>query len=301
MLKDFSEINGWLFVDKPIGVTSFFVVKTIKKQLKVHKIGHGGTLDPLASGVLPIALNEATKTVDHVLNADKVYEFTIQFGCSTDTLDSEGKIILTNDFMPAEKDINDVLKNFLGEINQTPPKFSAIKINGQRAYDLARKGIEFEIKKRKVKIFSLNMVHFEIELMRASFVAKVSKGTYIRALAYDIATELGALGYIFYLRRKAISVSKEVALIGDIYNISNYINTSLLKIEDLLDDIPAYLVDNYQVKELLNGNLSSLDTNIVFNDGVFKALYNGMLVALLRYKDGKFSFLRVFNQNLGVK
>ncbi|MDR0484930.1 MAG: tRNA pseudouridine(55) synthase TruB [Alphaproteobacteria bacterium] len=296
---DLSKLHGWLFIDKPVGVSSFKAVSTIKKYLnlpKTHKIGHGGTLDPFAEGVLPIAIGEATKTVEYVMNSDKVYEFTILFGSKTDTKDCEGNIIKTTDVIPTKENLIKILKDFTGTILQKPPSFSAIKINGERAYSLARKGVDVDIPMRKVNIHSLELKDFNDSFQKATLVAKVSKGTYIRCLAEDIAEKLGSLGHTVYLRRTEICIHKEKLLLSlnTLYNEEYNIYDNLISIEDMLDGISAFSLNIAQAKDILNGNLSSLSLSF---DGVFKSLYNGKVLALLENKNGKTSFLRVFNNN----
>lgn len=275
------------------------MVAQLKKYLKLpktHKIGHGGTLDPLASGVLPIALGEATKTVDYVMNSDKVYEFTIAFGSKTDTADAEGNIVQTTDFTPTESDLINILPKFIGEISQKPPAYSAIKINGARAYALARAGEAVEIPSRKIKIYSLELKNFDSINKKATLIAKVSKGTYIRTLAEDIAENLGSLGHIAYLRRTEICIHKEKLLLSlnSIYNEEYTVENYLISIEDMLKDILAYSLNLKQATEVRNGNLSSL---LGCPKGIFKSLYQGKILALMENKDGKVSFLRVFNHN----
>lgn len=294
---DLSKLHGWLFIDKPVGISSFSVVYKIKKLLglpKNHKIGHGGTLDPMAEGVLPIAIGEATKTVDFVMNSDKVYEFAIQFGSKTNTKDLEGEVIATSDAFPLEQDLLHKIPSFIGEISQTPPNFSAIKVDGKRAYDLARKGVEFEIAKRKVRIYSLILKNYNEEKKQITLVSKVSKGTYIRTLAEDIAESLNCLGYVIYLRRTVICIHKEKLLISlnTIYNEVSTCYDNLISIEDMLDDISAYSLTEDQAKKILNGNISGLSS---YPNGIFKAVFQDKVFALLESENGKLRIMRVFN------
>lgn len=295
--SDLAKLHGWLFIDKPVGISSFGVVYKLKKFLglpKTHKIGHGGTLDPMAEGVLPIAIGEATKTIDFVMNSDKVYEFTIQFGVKTNTKDLEGEVVSTTDFIPNESNLLEKLKNFTGEIYQSPPNFSAIKIDGKRAYELAREGVEFEIPKRKVNIYSLELKNFNDLKKQATLVAKVSKGTYIRTLAEDIAESLESLGHTIYLRRTEICIHKEKLLLSlnKIYNEEYTCYDNLISIEDMLDDILAYSLTEDEARKILNGNLSSLTST---PRGIFKAMFNNKVLALLESRDNELKFLRVFN------
>ncbi len=294
---DLNKLHGWLFVDKPVGISSFSAVYKIKKLLglpKTHKIGHGGTLDPMAEGVLPIAIGEATKTINFVMNSDKMYEFTIQFGFKTDTKDIEGKVIKKTGFVPSMENLSHKLDDFKGEIYQNPPNFSAIKINGKRAYELAREGVDFEIPKRKITIYSLELKNFDEEKKQATLITKVSKGTYIRTLAEDLTESLGSLGHIIFLRRTEICIHKEKLLIylNTIYNKTNTIYDNLISIEDMLDGISAYSLTEAQARNILNGNISCLSS---YPDGIFKAIFKDKVLALLQNENGSLRFLRVFN------
>ncbi|MFZ1742728.1 MAG: tRNA pseudouridine(55) synthase TruB, partial [Pontixanthobacter sp.] len=227
--------HGWIILDKPHGLGSTQAVGAVKRNLREAgyaktKVGHGGTLDPLAEGVLPIALGEATKLAGRMLDASKIYEFTVQFGEETSTLDSEGDVIQTSDRRPPMAAVAAILEHFTGEIDQVPPQYSALKVDGKRAYDLARAGEEVELKTRRVTIYSLTQgrdagppmagpeitstfattagrsdpydVSAPLELADAvTLTAHVSKGTYIRSLARDIAHALGTVGHVIYLRR----------------------------------------------------------------------------------------------------
>ena len=222
-------LHGWIILDKPIGLGSTQAVSAVKRALREAgepktKIGHGGTLDPLATGVLPIAIGEATKLAGRMLDATKRYDFTIALGAQTDTLDLEGKIIATSDVRPTLEEIEAILPRFTGSIEQVPPAFSAIKVDGERAYDLARAGEEVELKTRTVCVYDLSIRHPELVsgsisssarrssewmlkqvqhdgLDEISLSATVSKGTYIRSLARDIALALGTVGHVTMLRR----------------------------------------------------------------------------------------------------
>ncbi|MGH6729012.1 MAG: tRNA pseudouridine(55) synthase TruB, partial [Sphingomicrobium sp.] len=197
-------LNGWIILDKPVGLGSTQAVGAVKRALRETgepktRVGHGGTLDPLASGVLPIAIGEATKLAGRMLDATKAYDFTIRFGEQTDSLDLEGKVIATSDVRPAKSEVEAVLARFTGPIEQVPPAFSALKIEGERAYDLARAGKDVELKARQVTIHDLALVSASAE--EATLAATVSKGTYIRSLARDIALALGTVGHVTMLRR----------------------------------------------------------------------------------------------------
>ncbi len=197
-------INGWLILDKPVGLGSTQAVSKVKRALREAgepktKVGHGGTLDPLASGVLPIAIGEATKLCGRMLDASKAYEFTVRFGEETDTLDLEGQVVATSDVRPSRDQVETVIDAFTGEIEQVPPVYSALKIDGKAAYARARAGEEVELKSRKITIFELKL--HDTTPDSATFHARVSKGTYIRSLARDIAKALNTVGHVTMLRR----------------------------------------------------------------------------------------------------
>jgi tRNA pseudouridine55 synthase len=202
-------VHGWIVIDKPVGPGSTQIVGAVRRALREGncprvKVGHGGTLDPLASGVLPIALGEATKLSGRMLDADKVYEFTIAFGSETDTLDLEGKVVATSGNIPAPGDIEAVLVGFIGDIEQVPPAYSALKIDGKRAYELARAGTPPAMTPRKVKIHDISCLEEGVDdsgVRWATLEARVSKGTYIRSLARDIARAVESVGHVTMLRR----------------------------------------------------------------------------------------------------
>ncbi|MDD2839920.1 MAG: tRNA pseudouridine(55) synthase TruB [Rickettsiales bacterium] len=197
------ELNGWLNVDKPFGYSSAKVVAIIKRMLRVKKVGHGGTLDPLATGVLPICLNKATKTTEKMMSFEKEYLFEITFGESRTTYDAEGEIVEKSDKIPTEKEILDIIPIFIGDLLQLPPIFSAIKVGGKRACDLARDNKKVELESRKVKVYELKFLGFNSE-KTAQFQVKCGKGFYVRSLANDLSINLNTVGYISYLRRLSI-------------------------------------------------------------------------------------------------
>ena len=255
-----NNINGWLFIDKPVGVTSFYVIKKIRKFLDIKKIGHSGTLDPLASGVLGIAIGEATKSIDY-LNNKKEYEFNITFGESKTTEDLEGETLDFTRSIPNKKEIIDILENFLGVIEQDPPKHSAIKMNGIRSYNLARKDLNFETKKRKIVIYDL--VHIkQINEHTHKFKTICSSGTYIRSIGRDIAIKLNSLGYISFLRRTRISKISEKNIISldnliELVHIGNHFKM-VQPIESVLDDIPAVYLNKVDTKKFRNGQMLNI-------------------------------------------
>ncbi len=302
--------HGWIILDKPLELGSTQAVGAVKRNLRKAgllgkgkdklKVGHGGTLDPLATGVLPIALGEATKLCGRMLDASKIYEFTIGFGVETETLDVEGEVIATSDHRPTLADIEAILPDFTGPIGQIPPKYSALKIDGKRAYDLARAGVEVEMKVRRVTIHSLEISHPDTS------TATVSKGTYIRSLARDIARALGTVGHVTMLRRikagpfslkQAISLDK-LNEIGKGADITEY----LLPLEAGLDDIPAFDLTPDQARMLRQGltlDVENLPKEMVRNpaiNGTFLATENhGFPVALAEIVDGTVKVVRGFN------
>jgi tRNA pseudouridine55 synthase len=269
-------LHGWLVIDKPVGPGSTDIVSAAKRALREGgyakvKVGHGGTLDPLASGVLPIALGEATKLSGRMLDADKAYAFTIRFGGETDTLDAEGSIVATSDVWPTGAGLAEALPRFTGPIEQVPPAFSALKVDGRRAYDLARAGEQVVLASRRVVIRSLQALHPDEgpgggedradgkELEEITLLATVSKGTYIRSLARDIAHALGTVGHVTMLRRiKAgpFTLSSAISLdsLGELAK-ARTLEQALLPLAAGLDDIPALSVTPDQAGALRQGRL----------------------------------------------
>jgi len=320
-------LHGWIILDKPIGLGSTSAVSAVKRALREAgepktKVGHGGTLDPLASGVLPIALGEATKLAGRMLDATKTYDFTIAFGAQTDTLDLEGKIIATSEHRPTLADIEAILPRFTGPIEQVPPAFSALKVDGERAYDLARKGIKVELKTRLVTIHSLvplggggarsgsegyvtnanPSVDFAAtspkgeELECITLSATVSKGTYIRSLARDIALALGTVGHVTMLRRtragpftleQAISLDK----LADAAK-ARALTRMVLPLAAGLDDIPALPVTPDQALLLRHGQMLF---GIPATPGLYLATEAETPVALVELSDDGCKVVRGFN------
>jgi tRNA pseudouridine55 synthase len=212
MAKKKGTVHGWVVLDKPVGMTSTQAVGAMKRLFGTPKAGHAGTLDPLASGMLPIALGEATKTVPYVMDGVKVYRFTVRWGAETNTDDTEGEVTVTSAHRPTADDIDAVLDEFEGEIMQTPPVFSAIKIDGNRAYDLARAGEEVVLEARPVVIHRLDLIDCP-DADTAVFEAECGKGTYVRSLARDIGRRLGSAGHVIALRRLCVSPFAEADLV----------------------------------------------------------------------------------------
>jgi len=298
-------MHGWIIIDKPLGLGSTQAVSAVKRALRTggygkFKVGHGGTLDPLATGVLPIAVGEATKLAGRLLDGDKVYAFTIRFGEQTDTLDREGKVIATSPVRPtmaAVAAVAAVLPRFTGPIDQVPPAYSALKVDGERAYDLARAGETVELKSRAVTIHDLRVSPDDpMGDDDLTLVAHVSKGTYIRSLARDIALALGTVGHVVMLRRiragpfglePAITLDK-LAELGQ----SRALEGILLPLRAGLDDIPAFPLTPDQAGALRQGRVLA---GIAATDGAAFAMLDDVPVALVDVIAGEVRVVRGFN------
>jgi tRNA pseudouridine55 synthase len=317
-------LHGWIILDKPVGLGSTQAVGAVKRALREAgepktKVGHGGTLDPLASGVLPIALGEATKLAGRMLDATKAYDFTIRFGEETDTLDLEGKAIATSEVRPTVSEIEDILPRFTGPIDQVPPAFSAMKVDGKRAYDLARAGEEVELKARSVTVHSISIRHLELVsgsisppaapslewmlkqvqhdvLKEITLSATVSKGTYIRSLARDIARALGTVGHVTMLRRtRAGPFTLERAISLDFLNDAakaRQLTRMVLPLDAALDDIPALPVTPEQAQLLRHGQQL---VGIPAVPGPYLATSGTTPVALVEVSDDGCKVVRGFN------
>ena len=292
-------LHGWIIIDKPLGLGSTTAVSWVKRALREAgeprtKVGHGGTLDPLATGVLPIALGEATKLAGRMLDATKDYQFTVEFGTQTDTLDREGQVIATSDVRPTRAELDAVLPRFIGPIEQLPPAYSAIKVDGQRAYDRARKGETVALKARAVTVFDLKLL--DVDGAPATFSTTVSKGTYIRSLARDLALALGTVGHVTMLRRtragpfgldRAISLDflDDAAKARDLTRM-------VLPLAAGLDDIPALRVTPDQARLLRQGQLLF---GIPAGPGLHLAMLADVPVALVECSDDGLRVVRGFN------
>jgi len=301
-------LSGWLILDKPRGMGSTQGVSAVKRVLRQNgyaktKVGHGGTLDPLAEGVLPIALGEATKLAGRMLDASKIYEFTVQFGRETDTLDTEGTVIAQSDEQPGFGPVETVLeKHFTGEIEQIPPAYSALKVDGARAYDLARRGQEVALAARKVTIYGWKYVaegfvgEFDASEQYATLQVHVSKGTYIRSLARDIAYALGTCGHVTYLRRiKAGPFLETQAISLDLLEETakgRGLEHLLLPLEAGLDDIPALSLDQTSAQAVRQGRVLS---GMPHSSGLYLAKLGSVPVALMEISDGTATVVRGFN------
>lgn len=258
-VRPLAPYHGFLVIDKALHMTSNDVVMKARKHTRIKKIGHAGTLDPLASGVLPLAIGEATKCIHLLMDATKTYRFRITFGESRTTDDAEGEVVHSNAVRPDSNGINSVLASFIGTILQKPPIYSALKVNGQRAYDLARAGEVFELEARPITIHSLELVGMTGP-NEAELLATVGKGTYIRSLARDIAEKLGAYGYVSYLRRESVGpFTAEHAISLDflaeqVHNAEAFGKPQwLTPLRTLLDGIPACDVSAEELASLRKG------------------------------------------------
>lgn len=288
-------VSGWIIVDKPVGIGSTSVVNIIRRIFNAQKAGHAGTLDPGASGVLPVALGEATKTIPYVVDGNKEYGFTVKFGQSTTTDDADGTVLATSDKIPTQEEIEQVIPFFIGEIDQKPPKFSAIHINGQRAYDLARKEVEIDMPVKKITIDELKLVGQESN-DSFSFEVKCHKGTYVRSIGRDLAEKLGTVAHVTALRRLKCSkfFIKDAFMLEKIkemgYNGTH--KTLLLPIETVLDDIPALAVDEREATFLANGGFLPVREGLVENQ-TYQAKLENRLKAIVCVKDGMIRPVRV--------
>ena len=291
-------ISGWIVLDKPEGIGSTECVSKMKWLYKAAKAGHAGTLDPLASGMLPIALGEATKTVPYVMEGRKIYRFTVAWGAETSTDDLEGEVVARSDKRPTEAEIRDAMQDYVGEIKQVPPAFSAVKINGERAYKLARAGEEVEIEARAVVIHRLDLV--EIGEDAATFECECGKGTYVRALARDMGRDLECYGHIAKLRRTGVGPFGEDDLIpldeltgleGDL----DALDAELLPVGLALEELPEVQITQPQASRLRAGNsilLRGADA-LTFADEAY-ATNGEELVAIGSVEQGSFNPRRVF-------
>ncbi len=298
MKNKYQKYHGWLFVDKKRGLTSLEVVKQVRKVFGISKVGHAGTLDPLAEGLLAVAVGEATKTINYAMNTSKEYVFTVQFGETTDTLDMEGEIVeLSDKIIETKEEIEEILTEFTGYIEQTPPKYSAIKLDGKRAYKLAREGKEVILPARTIYISDISLLSFDKDKQQATLKATVNKGSYIRSLGYDIAFKLGSVGYITFLRRTRIAKVEENILFssdllynGDVEDIKG----RLYPIDYLLDDILAISLEYQDALKLKQGIIPETVAKQI--KALTKVVCNEVVVAILGLSPrGQVKIMRVFN------
>jgi tRNA pseudouridine55 synthase len=299
-------VSGWVCLDKPLDITSTQAVSRVRRAFNAQKAGHAGTLDPLATGVLPIALGEATKTVPFLMDADKTYRFTIAWGRSTASFDREGATTATSDVRPSREATEAALQEFVGEIWQVPPAFSAVKVDGERAYDLAREGHEVTLEPRRVTIHAARVLdrpdqdHVEIEL-------SCGKGAYVRAIVRDLAEKLGACGHVSRLRRTAVGALTEDRAIS-LERLEDLCHRgarqeALLPVETALDDIPALAVTQEDAFRLTQGRsivllprqAEALKASLTDGSRTVSALEGGRIVALCEMRAGRLSPVRVFH------
>ena len=295
-----SPVHGWLIFDKPQGMNSTRAVTQVKRLYDAEKAGHAGTLDPLATGVLPIAFGEATKTVPFVVEGSKAYRFTVRFGIETDTDDAEGKEVAKSDARPSRSEIEATLSRFTGEITQVPPRFSALKVDGARAYDLARDEEEFELEPRSVSIARLTLIAHP-DKDHCVLEAECGKGTYVRALARDLGRALGTLGHVAALRRtragpfgeeNAVSLATLERLTPD----REALLAAIEPVEIALRDIPALAISAADAARLRRGQpvlLRGRDAPILA--GTVYATRRGTLVAVGEVNEGELKPRRIFN------
>jgi tRNA pseudouridine55 synthase len=298
------DVHGWVILDKPVGMTSTQAVGALKRLFKAKRAGHAGTLDPLASGALPVAFGEATKTVPFVMDGRKLYRFTVRWGEERDTDDAEGRVTQTSSERPSEVTIRAALPAFTGTIEQVPPRFSAIKVAGERAYDLARDDEAFDLAPRPVQIDRLDLVEMP-DADHAVFEAACGKGTYVRAIARDMGRKLGCFGHVSALRRVAVGPFGEETMIplaeleamcdraaaGEID-----LADALMPVETALDDIPALAVGGADAARLQRGQavlLRGRDAPIF--TGTVYVTAGGRLQALAEVDRGEIVPKRVFN------
>lgn len=308
MVKDQGrqELNGWLLVDKPLKVTSAFVVNRVKYAFNARKVGHSGTLDPLATGLLPIAFGQATKTIPYMIDKKKRYRFVLTFGQSRTTDDAEGTALDYSDVRPEDGQIHEALQRFQGEIMQVPPIYSAIKVHGERAYDLARQGEMPQLKERLARIDSFRMIE-RLDRDRAWFEVISGKGVYMRSLARDLAIACNTVGYVSELRRLSVG-SFEVA---DAFSLDKIVEkdkkgaaslSMILPVETVLDDIPALALTEEQAMNLHFGRSVDLTgmqgfplLGTVLDDGIVRAMKGERFVGICRLHECRLRPLRIFN------
>lgn len=298
--KKGNPVHGWLVLDKPIGMTSTRAVGILKRLFFAQKVGHAGTLDPLATGILPIAFGEATKTVPFAVDGEKVYRFAVRWGAETATDDAEGDVVATGDGRPSVADIEALLPQFTGEIMQVPPRFSAIKVDGERAYALARDGEEVELAARPVVIDELRLVGVP-DGDTAEFEARCGKGTYVRAIARDMGRALGCRGHVVALRRTRVGPFEEGEAVGldeieDAAEAGEDLTGFLQPVERALEDVLEVNVSPSDAASLARGQsvlIRGRDAPIL--GGTAYAMSKGRIIALGEIEKGALYPTRVFN------
>jgi len=286
----------WLNIYKPRGISSAKVVSIIKKALGKVKIGHAGTLDVEAEGVLPLAVGEATKLVQMLIDAKKAYIFTVKFGTQTNSGDCAGKVIATTDYIPSEESAYAICSKFIGNVKQKPPAFSALKVNGVRAYKLAREGKEVELAMRNITIYDLKCLSYDAQNATTTYRTECSKGTYIRTLAEDLALSLQSLGFVIELRRTQVGIFKEenaIHIISPEEITKEFLETKSIKIEAILDDILVLDATEVQAQQIKYGQKCLFD--YAKDAELLWVRYKGVLLAIGSLNKSCFNSLRVFN------
>ena len=307
--KKGNPVHGWVILDKPQGMTSTQAVAAVRRIFDAKKAGHAGTLDPMATGILAIALGEATKTVPYAMDAEKIYRFTATWGESRDSDDAEGAVTGISDQRPSREDIQAVLHRFTGTLNQTPPAYSAIKVGGERAYDLARDGEQVVLEPRAVEVYEARLLDAQPD--RAEFEIRCGKGTYVRSWVRDIALALGTLGHVSALRRTRLGSWCEKDAVG-LDTLTPFMHSPaafgyLRPLSTALDGIPALAVSGPDTVRIRSGNPILIRANLFarmkdgFGDGelqgqtVFLKDEDGSPVALAEIAEGELRPFRVFN------
>lgn len=297
-----NPVHGWVVFDKPLGMTSTQAVGKVRWLFQAQKAGHAGTLDPLASGILPIALGDATKTVPFTMDADKDYTFTITWGENTATCDAEGEITQTSSIRPSLSGIEAALPAFTGYIQQTPPRYSAIKVGGKRAYDLARAGEEVILKSRQVYVDSLAIKTHTTDTVTLELTC--GKGTYVRSIARDLAAELGTCGHVTYLRRNRVGnfLEKNAFSLDVLEKLCHRggVLEGLLPVETALDDIPVLATTSQDANDLRHGRAIAASSqfhrpDITEQPQWVLVKYEDKAIALCDAQGGKLLPKRVFN------
>ena len=295
-----TPVNAWLVIDKPKGMTSAQVVGRVRRLTGTKKVGHAGTLDPLATGVLPIALGEATKTVAYAMEDRKSYRFELTFGENRETDDAEGTVTATSSVRPSLTQLQSIIPDFIGAIQQVPPAYSAIKVQGKRAYALARAGKVVQLTSREVMIYRCDLLTYDGE--RATFEVDCGKGTYIRSLARDIAGKVGACGYVSDLRRIMVGkfLEKDAISLDKLEEIVHNPrpNAAFKPVDWVLDDILGLVISSEQVSRIRQGQqvfVGDFCENSHGEKVVVKTEAGGELIALGTVEDGMLKPARVFN------
>ena len=302
--RDKRDVHGWVVLDKPVGMTSTHAVSVVKRLFSAKRCGHAGTLDPLASGALPIAMGEATKTVPFVMDGRKLYRFTVRWGEERDTDDAEGRVVAQSDVRPTPEAVRAALPAYIGTIQQVPPRYSAIKIEGERAYNLARDGEVVELQARPVDIARLELIEAP-DADHAVLEAECGKGTYVRSLARDIGRALGCYGHVSALRRTAVGPfdPESMILLEDLEALCHRaaageasLADALMPVETALDDIPAVAVSRADAARLARGQAVLLRGRDAPNfRGTVAVTVAGQLLALAELDHGEIVPKRVFN------